>query len=408
MPLVFAGGLLEIPVFGIWMIGIEAVIAVIGWRSCASCRVGPTTVADLAAPRAWLSSLVLFLAATTFVWKVAVLPVWTWDHYMVWGMKTRRMADGGFLDLEFLKAVPFLKANPDYPLGLPVLWRLLTLGHEPVAADFKICHALFGLAVVLLVRLILLEAGSSPFRANTVAAFVGISPLFWSTESVGIAEMPLCAAALAGLCLVLRWQSTSNKSAVMVSGVLLGFLPWIKKEGLSLALLIFGAGWLLARRRAGWKPMQALPALVGLSLVAGGTLVVEWSYLPRGTSFFVGSWWSRAAHRVPATMDLLGAMGKELVASDWLGFWIAFPLIMAWALYRRADRTVAVCIVVVGQSALYTTTYFATYLDPVFHVNASLFRVMGALLPLAAVGVGLLGLGTERRTYHAPGAPAPR
>lgn len=392
VPFVFIVGLLGLPVFGWWMVGIQLSIATLACWFGPRRTVAVLAVRDLNGPRAWLSSVVLLGALVSFGWKIAVVPVWTWDHYMVWGAKARRLVDSGFMDLQFLRVSPFRDANPDYPLGLPLLWRVLTLGQEPTSLDFKVCHLLFGLAVVSLVRLVLFEAGATAFRANVVAALVAVSPLFWDTESLGLAEMPLCATALAGLCLVLRWRSTGFAKGGWLTGVMLGFLPWIKKEGLWLAILLLGAGWVLSRLDANRRPVQLAAAALAFAVMGGGALLVEWIYLPGGLSFMTGSWWSRVVHRVPDAMNLFSVMCEQLVAIEWLGFWFAFPLVIICAVWWRAEVVLAVCGVVLGQVGLYAAVYLATYLDPVAHITVSFSRVMGALLPLAAVGMGLLGL----------------
>lgn len=387
VPIAFLAGILNLPVFGWWIAVVALAVGVAARGVRARAGYDAPGALETGAGRPSMSSLVLLAALAVFAWKVALVPVWTFDHYMVWGMKARRIVDGGFLDLGFLQVSPFSRANPEYPLGLPLAWRVLTLGREPTLLDFKVCHVFFGIAVVLLVRRILREAGAGAREANAIAAFVAVSPLFWDTESLGIADMPLCAMALAALCLLLRGPASGS---AWLAGLALGFLPWIKKEGLPLALLLFGAGWVISLFRCGFWRIRRVLVGVTLLVTGGGALLIEWLCLPRGLPFLTGAWWSRAEDRIPQAATLLGAMGRELGVSDWLGFWLVFPLAAAVALCWRSERVIAIFGVVLGQAGAYAFIYLGTYLDPVAHVNASFFRLMATLLPLATVGIGLL------------------
>ena len=106
--------------------------------------------------------------------------------------------------------------------------------------------------------------------------------------------------------------------------------------------------------------------------------------------FFAGDWWQRAEQRLRHFGRILGAAGGELLATDWFGFWIVFLVALLCALLWRNGEASAVFGVVLGQTGLYVFTYVATHLNPLAHISASFFRVMSALLPVAAVGIGLL------------------
>ncbi len=392
-----AAGLLGLPVFGGASIGIAAAIGILGrWLLPRRAWAVPSSPPERRWPVA-ISRAVLVAALAVFAWKIHRVPLWSWDHHSVWGMKARHIAEGDFLNLTFLRVAPFRYMNPEYPIGLPVLWRILTLGREPTWPDFKVCHVLFGVATIGLFRLALRVGGVSSSFANAAAAFVAASPLYWDTESLGLAEMPLAAAILAAAVLLLRGRNPGESPPAWLAGFVLGFLPWIKQEGLSLAVLLLAAGWGMrrgpgvARRPPGERAAIALSFL----LTAGPTIALGRT-LPPGLSFLQGPWVQRFAARLPHVLEVLGKMGEELVASDWIGFWPVFLLAAAYGIWRRDRRVAALSAVVAAQTALYLFVYLGTYLDPAGHIRSSFFRLMSALLPLAAVAVGLLAAPRDR------------
>ncbi|HTO77711.1 MAG TPA: hypothetical protein VMQ61_16695, partial [Thermoanaerobaculia bacterium] len=388
---VAATGLLGLAVFGGASIGIAAAIGIL--TRCLLPRRAWTLPSSPPEGRwpLFVSRVVLAAALAIFAWKVHRVPLWSWDHYSVWGMKARHLAEGGFLNLSFLRVAPFRYTNPEYPIGLPVLWRILTLGRTPAWPDFKVCHVLFGVATVGLFRLALRAGGVSSSFANAAAAFVAASPLYWDTESLGLAEMPLAAAILAAAVLLLRRrEDPGERPPAWLLGFLLGSLPWIKQEGLSLAVLLLAASWVLGRSPgAGRRPPGARAVLALSFLVTAGPAIALDRALPPGQPFLQGEWMLRFSARLPHVLRVLGKMGEELVASDWIGFWPVFLLAAAYGIWRRDRRVAALSAVVAAQTALYLFIYLGTYLDPAAHIRSSFFRIMSALLPLAAVAAVL-------------------
>ena len=140
---------------------------------------------------ALLARIALFLAVALFLVKVALAPIWSWDHFAIWGMKSRLMMDQGRLDLGFLSLPGFERSVTYYPVGLPMLWRLLALGGLPGTVFFKVVHALFGLALVAVTRRGVLRLSRSPAMADALVALLAASPLLWDTIAVGLAETPV-------------------------------------------------------------------------------------------------------------------------------------------------------------------------------------------------------------------------
>ncbi len=367
-----------------------------------------------------LAGLLVVAGLALFLLKIGLAPLWTWDHFAVWGVKSRRMVVDGTLDLGFLDLGIYRRSEAHYPLGLPFAWRLLALGAVPGDLAFKVCHGLFGLALIAITRQGLLLASGSRRIANGLTAWLAISPVLWDTIGLGHADLPMALWVITALVLVLTAIGKSEGAGrpgpaepgtafpLGLAGVAAGFLPWIKQEGLALALALLAASALLLwRSRLPNRPRR----LFELGLPAGVTLAASRLAAnvarTHGVNFFAGSWWVRAAIRVPHFREILGAAAGELLAADWLGIWIVFFLTAALCLVARLRRrpgtgTAAVlCGLVAMLLAVYVAVYFVTVLPPMEHLHGSFFRILSPLTPLALVAVAAL-LGSAAR----PGLPS--
>lgn len=326
---------------------------------------------------ALLARIALFLAVALFLVKIALAPLWSWDHFAIWGMKSRLMLSEGRLDLGFLSLPGFERSVTYYPVGLPMLWRLLALGGLPGTALFKVVHALFGLALVAVTRRGVLRLSRSPAMADALAALLAASPLLWDTIAVGLADLPLALWATAGVVLALE-------SKDWPAGVCLGFLPWIKQEGLPLAVLaLFAAAVILPKGR------KTLFLSAGL-LIAGALAVGR--LLPKaGPTFFDGDWRARALERLSRPGEILTMLGSDLAAPDWLGFWFLFAAGLALALWRRNRTALLLGGVVLLQLGLYAAVYFFTYVPPAGHILSSFTRITAALVPLGILAIAAAG-----------------
>lgn len=322
--------------------------------------------------------LVLFLVL--FAVHTAVAPIWSWDHFAIWGVKARRIAAVGLGEQTFAGAGDaFAYAQGQYPLGLPLAWLDLSLGTLPSGWLFRAAHLLFGVALAWLVRQAARTLGAKLPVASLAAALAAASPLLWDTESLGLAELPLALWAVAA---VVVGQERALARQGWPAGLLVGFLPWLKPEGWPLALLLAVALVLARRRRSGAARWTAGFVTAAVALAAASAVLS--SRVPAGgLSFFAGDPLGRAAARLPQAGELLAQLGAELVDGAWLGGWLLFAAGMALAAWRRRGVPLLVGAVVAVQLGFYAGIYFATSLDPEQHVASSFFRISAALLPLA-------------------------
>lgn len=338
-------------------------------------------------PVALLARVALVLAVALFLAKVVVAPLWSWDHFAIWGMKSRRMVVQGRLDLGFLSAPGFEPSVTFYPVGLPMLWRLLALGGLPGTALFKTVHVLFGLALVAVTRRGVLRLGRSPAMADALAALLAASPILWDTIALGLADLPLALWATAGLMLALE---SAGEGPAWPAGLCLGFLPWIKQEGLPLALLALAAAAAIASSGRIRKSRLAALLLPAVLLIAGAVAIGR--MLPQGgPTFFSGDWQGRALARLSRPGEILTMLGADLAAPDWLGFWFLFAAALALALRRRNRAALLLGGVVLVQLGLYSAVYFFTYVPPAGHILSSFTRIAAALVPLGILAVAAPG-----------------
>lgn len=388
-------------------------------------------------PLLLVSRLALACALAVLAVKLLRTPLWSWDHYAIWGVKARWMLAGDHLRLDFLRSLYATRA--DHPLGLPMVWLLLTLGRAPGPAAFKALHALAALALVAVTRTAVHRAGASPPLANAAAALLAASPPLWDTETMGLAEVPLALWAMTGLLLALP-AAGSPRPRSWVPALAVGFLPWIKQEGLPLGLLLLLLLLLAARRAAAAEaggagaatapgsgpqtrltalamtstgstgsPISQIPTISMISGVSGlsgvsrisaisaaaivpmaGAIAVQRCILPRGDSFFRGDWWQRGLERLPHSPAILRQCLAFLSLPDWLGFWFVLAALTVLAAALRRGAALAVLAIVWTQVVLYQLTALFTYLPPAAHLDAAFFRICGPLVPIGLLGMALL------------------
>jgi hypothetical protein len=269
-----------------------------------------------------------------------------------------------------------------------MVWLVLSLGRPPDETAFKIFHGAMGVALTLLVRHAGSRAAASPAVGNLAATLLVLSPLFWDTEAVGLAELPLALWATAGMAAAME-APRAGARAILAAGVAWGFLPWIKPEGYSLGVLLGAASapWVAETER---RARGAALFLAGFAPLFAGAWAVQRYLLPDATYFLAGDGWSRAAERLPRTAEILRYVGRELWAADWLLLWPSLLVASVAALARRNLRAGALLAVVWVQTSIYAATAFLTFLDPLRHLRAAFFRIEAALVPLGLIALAVL------------------
>ena len=398
VPLAFAWGLAGLPWTPISMPALALGTALILRRALPERQVtAPVRSSPRGLDRAAL--LLLAVCALIVVWKWLRTPIWSWDHFAIWGLKARRIVVDGTLDLSFLGLRTFAVSNPHYPVGLPVAWRFLSPS-TPSASDFRLVHALFAAVLLAATHAAARRLGSSRIAAALLAAALCASPLFWDTEALGIADLPLAAVALASLLLALDAREDVRFPA-WPAGLALGFLSWVKLEGVPLGALLAAACAL------GLSGKKRLALVVPWALSTAAALATRRWLLPAEGSFLQGDWTARLAERIRDPLPLLAAMLRELGGPEWLGLWFLFAAAAFASLFLPAQPARRLAAVVLSQFLVYALIYFGTYLDPAQHVHSSFHRLAAALLPFAVLALAGVS-GALERSAPQPQPPEPR
>ncbi len=402
VPLAFAWGAAGLPWGRVSMpalaIGLAVLLRLANGRDAAAEAV-PSSLAG------WGSRAALALLAVAFLvaaWKWFRAPLWSWDHFAIWGLKARRLVQDGALDLEFLGLSKFVTANPDYPIGLPLLWRFLSPS-VPSEAEFRFCHTLLAVGLVAAVYGCARRLQGSPGVSALAAAVLCASPLYWDTEAVGLADLPLACVATVGLLLVLQARDDPGFPS-WTAGAALGFLAWIKMEGLVLGALLAVLAVLAGpAARAGWRRRAALlSAWLAWSL---GALAIRRFCLPAGRGFLEGDWAGRAALRIRNPRPILDGLFANLSGAEWLGLWFLFAGALLASFVLRAPAPRFLVLVVLGQLGFYAFVYFGTFMEPLEHLHASFHRLAAALAPLALLA-SVAAVGAASRALTRVPAPA--
>ncbi len=330
--------------------------------------------------------------------KLREAPLWSWDHFAIWGVKARQLAVAG-ADAPFLDGT-MTWSNPQYPLGLPALWATLSPGPSlPAEWLFDFWHVALTVLVVAMVI-----AWGRAIRVGDrwlglVVLWLGLTPLIWDTEQVGLAETSLAAWMLAAL---LCWRLGGRHRWTGLAAFA-GVLVFLKDEGTPLAVILFATAFVLDWIRGGrsepprWADLRrGLAVLVTLMVVGRGVCALQ----PSGVSFLAGDFLGRLKTRLTSPSDVLGPVFGALSESEWLGlWWLIVPLGVASIVFRRW-MACALLVAALTQLGVYVAVYFVSYLEPSAHIVSSFRRVAAVLSPLVMVAV--LELLAEARSTTQP------
>lgn len=357
-----------------------------------------------------LAVTAVLLLQTFHTWQRAQ-PEGMWDAMAIWNANARFLARA---EVERLPAIfaTLSEGHPEYPLllGASVAAQWELGGAESSAVPLGMCLA-FALGLAAALHLLVRLCGAKWF-AGAAVLLVFSTPAIWKWAFAQVADLPLaymaCAAALP-LVAALQMGLRPGPPAVL-SGLVFGFLPWTKVEGLLVAAALAGpfVGLVLLRGRP--RPeMLRRPFLWVLGTVPGVLALVlfqlTWAPAVAARASFLrggGKWkqlldperWSRVAEEVLRHLDPRD--GAPLWGFVWplLGLGLLF-----WGgrlRWRTAPGAVLLAAAAMTTFACYVLAFVLSPFDLAWHLASALDRLLMHLLPLAvAVVCGLGGAGPE-------------
>jgi hypothetical protein len=310
-------------------------------------------------------------------------PVGAWDALDIWNHRALLLTQAG------LDAALAGVNHPDYPLLIPLV----------VSYGWRFAGGASGLPWILGVScaaatVALLYGETSRWRgpaaAATAAGLLLATPLFAFHAASQRADVPFAFFALAACAVLVRCERAPRSSLPLLAGAFLGAAAWTKNEGMAFAAALLAA-WLAGapRRRArqlGSLLLGALPfgiALLHHKLTCG------------------------------ATTDLIAGQGADTLAritdpARWLLVARAFAGGFAFYATAAAALAIALCWLGSAQSgrregedlrfvwgalaamlAIDFAVYLTTPLDPAWHLDSSLGRVLMQLWPTALFALAI-------------------
>jgi hypothetical protein len=328
-------------------------------------------------------------------------PLGKWDAWAQWTAKARVIYLFHGLEPAILSTQPYFATNPDYPTLLPSIEASdFAFGG---AVDTRVIHLQFLLLfLATLAALIQLLTPRAAVLGWSIVALVAVTPAVQVLTASALADIPVALFfAFAGL-FAQRWLTTRDRTALSLFALFGAAALATKFEGriyfAALALVLVVQTVRVARDRL-WPTLAAcvFAPLAGL---------LPWSLWVRDhhiRGIFLTSLGDRISFelfsrlgRIPLTV---GTLAKDsLLPTEWLLITVAVAVGVFVAARSRSSRTVlelVLATVLVTMAGL-IFVYWATPLDPTWHLRQSGYRVIaGPLLFATFLLPALLGEGDE-------------
>ncbi|MEO8026309.1 MAG: hypothetical protein ABI823_07535 [Bryobacteraceae bacterium] len=333
-------------------------------------RFGRAEESEADAPRAafpWKWALLVAAVAGAglflldFQTTSAANPSGEWDATAIWNLRARFLTGGSETWRRAVSAElgghMTGAAHPGYPLFLSSFIAMQWIS----ARSFTVAVPIAASLLFSLGLWVLLTAGLASRRSVALGALGGLllvaSEVFVSQAASQYSDLLQGLAFLAVLLLLEATNPAKPERMLLAAGLASGFAPWIKNEGLPVAIAAFAViGWKFGRRGLLWSGIGALPGLfatLALKLVAEGresmipaTIgevfakivdVSRWWQALMGFAKAVAeasSWW---AHPLLLTAVLIAALGlrpaEERRARMWLWIPVAAAVAAEYGLY---------------------------------------------------------------------------
>lgn len=317
-------------------------------------------------------------AAAAVGWLALRLPM-AWDGVMIWEAKARLIwLNGGRLPLGILSQ-PY-RTHAEYPLLVPMVeaWVYGWLGHVDQVL-VKVVFAGFFLAVLWLLATAAARLGLGAGWALVAALLPLCVPrlvLGEGSATSGYADFPLAAGYLASVVYLLEYLRDGRREVLRAVGVMAAILPCIKPEGtiLWLCVVLFCAVIAWRRRQLSGLLWVIVPGLV---LLLGWRSVLIVAHARVGGFLPVRP--GTLLHNLPRLNLVAAALWRYVTSGEWSLLWPVAALAgaAAAATVRAVRAPVALlAAAVLLPAGLYSMIYVFTPVDPRFHIETSLPRLL--------------------------------
>jgi hypothetical protein len=318
-----------------------------------------------------------------------------WDGLLIWEQKARyAYLNGGTLPLAYFSDATRAYSHPEYPLYLSMveMWLYFWIG-DPNQFYVKLIFPVFYVAGVVL----LAHAGASLSGKRWIGLLVANLFLFvpFLTRAaggivLGYADVPLSIFYFVAFYFLSVFVLENSKTSLAIFVAIAAMLPWIKREGVILwVVLAFCGAWMIWRRRG------ILPALV--SFLPGICVLASWriylsvmhagivrDFSPISLSLFCSNF-----YRLGPVLQCLIKEATNI--SHWGLLWYVTPVaILSCALRKRSERQILLVVCSIAPIFLYCSTYlFSAWPDYLHHVRSSLPRLLLHVAPLSMLSIAL-------------------
>ncbi|MCA9400638.1 MAG: glycosyltransferase family 39 protein [Candidatus Omnitrophica bacterium] len=307
-----------------------------------------------------------------------------WDAWGMWNLKTK------FL---LLSAQPFedifhnlhWHTHPDYPLFLPFLntwvYGLSSTDLHPIPLYTAI---IFTLACGILLYLGLLQF-IPKIPAFIAGALLATNPFFGYQATAQYADVQIGFYLLAGFILMVDSLSTKKPQSFFLFGIILGFMTFIKNEGILMMLFLTGLTLLSFGKEVFQHKRVLLWFFLALGLTFIPTLYFKTFLAPPNDDILPNFAWSNLRHyRFMNLQIFFTSTFQELTHKKWCWIWIfslsALLLNLPKLIFEEKCRGLFLFFVIYffAIAAIYTTN---TNISISWWLESSLARIIFSLLP---------------------------
>jgi hypothetical protein len=221
----------------------------------------------------WLIASLIAIEIATFFF-VSFKHTLGWDGLLNWEIKARyAFMNGGVIPPEYYSSSARAFSHPEYPLGIPFteLWLYMWMG-QPNQFWVKAIFPTFYATGSILLALLGARITGRRWSGLLVAVLLPFVPLLTAGPGgviVAYPDFPFAVIYMAALGYLLYSLGKTDHSLSIYAGCMT-LLPWFKREGLVLWVVLAALGLVVNIPRTKWRSF--------VFLIPGAVLVMSWHF----------------------------------------------------------------------------------------------------------------------------------